>query len=164
MTFRRTVTATAAAAILPGLGGAPPAGATAMPGPSATVALSTHRAGARPVALTLRLRFEMQCAWPGTGPLTIRLPAAMSVPLRIAPATVLIAGKPAMRVGHSGHRVVLGLPPRPQILCDAIAPGTLTITFTRAARLGNPKLADIYRLAATKGSLEFRATLTIDPR
>ncbi|HKB93571.1 MAG TPA: hypothetical protein VKC62_04980, partial [Gaiellaceae bacterium] len=63
-----------------------------------------------------------------------------------------------------GHRIVLGLPPRPQILCDAIAPGTLTVAFTRAARLGNPKLPGTYRLRITKGTLEFQASLIIRRR
>jgi len=62
--------------------------------------------------------------------------------------------------GH-GHRVVLDLPPRPQILCDAIAAGTLTITFTPASRLGNPRIPGAYQLHATKNSLAFLAKLII---
>jgi len=77
---------------------------------------------------------------------------------------LLIDGRPAKRVRYSGHRVVLGLPPRPRILCDSIAHGTLTITFTRAARLGNPKSPGRYRLRATKASFAFLAMLTIRPR
>jgi hypothetical protein len=160
MAFRQTIGAIAA------LGfcclAAPLAGAWASTeGPSAVVVLSSDRAGARPVVTIVRLRYEMQCAWPGPGPLTIRLPAEMSVPLAIASSAVLIDGKPAKRLGKSGHRVVLALPPRPEILCDVIAPGTLTATFTRAARLGNPVARGTYRLRGTKGSLTFHATLTI---
>jgi hypothetical protein len=155
---------TAAVAVLCGLGGSAAAVVTSTRVPSATVVLSTYRAGARPVAVTVRLRYEMQCGWPGPGPLTIRLPAAMPVPLAIPPAAVLIDGKPAKRVGGSGHGIVLDLPPRSQILCDVIAPGTLTIALTRAATLENPKTPGAYRLHATKGSLAFVATLTIRPR
>jgi hypothetical protein len=158
MDLRPLIATTAALAVLYGAGSAPASIGT----PSATVALSTHRAGARPVAVTLRLRYDMQCGWPGIGPLTIRLPTAMTVPLpAIRAATVLVDGKPPTHLASHGHRVELALPPRPQILCDAIAPGTLTITFTRASNLGNPRLPARYELHATKGSLAFQATLII---
>jgi hypothetical protein len=134
------------------------------PAPSATVVVSTSRAGARPVATTVRLRYEMQCGWPGPGPLTIQLPAAMSMPLLIPPSAILIDGKPAKRVRMIGHWVLLALPRRPQVLCDVLAPGTVTITFTRAAGLGNPSTPGTYRLRAAEASLTFLATLTIRPR
>ena len=38
-----------------------------IPAPAITVAVSTARAAARPVVLTLRLHYEMQCGWPGAG-------------------------------------------------------------------------------------------------
>jgi hypothetical protein len=138
--------------------------AAAFAGPSATVTLSSNRAATRPVQLTLKLHYEMQCSWPGQGPLTLRLPGAMTVPTTIPPAAILIDGDAAKHVGGSGHRIVLNLPPRPQILCDAIAPGTLVVRFTAAARLGNPKLAGSYRVRATKGSLAFSAPLQIHSR
>lgn len=128
---------------------------------SSTVALSSHRASARPVVLTLRLHYEMQCGWPGPGPLTIRLPEAMAVPSVVRPAAIQINGNAAKRVGGSGHQIVLDLPPRPPILCDAIAPGTLVVRFTTGARLGNPKRAGTYTLRATKGSLAFSAPVPI---
>jgi hypothetical protein len=131
---------------------------------SATVDLSSHRAGARPVALTLRLHYQMQCGWPGPGPLTIHFPTQMTVPPAIAPAAILINGNTAGRIGGGGHRIALDLPPRPQILCDAIAPGTLTVRFTGAARLGNPTTPGTYRLHATKAALAFAATLRIRRR
>lgn len=167
VTFRQAIGAAVGAAIIVGGLAASTAGARATPVspvPSATVAASSHRAGARPVALTLRIRYEMQCGWPGAGPLTIRLPDAMVVPTALARSAVLLDGKPAASVGHRGHRIVLGLPPRPQILCDVIGPGALTIVFTRRARFGNPSIAGIYRLRVTKGSLAFDARLTIQPR
>ena len=46
-------------------------------------------------------------------------------------------------------------------MCDAIGPGTLTVSFTRAARLGNPKAAGSYVLRATHGSDRFVGRLAI---
>jgi len=162
--FRQMIGTAVAATVLCGFGGVAAAAVTSTPPPSVTLVLSTNRAGARPVAITLRLRYDMQCGWPGPGPVTIQLPTTMSIPPAIPPSALLVDGKPAKHVGHSGHRVVLGLPPRPQILCDAIAPGTLTITFTRAADLGNPTTPGTCRLHVTIGSLTLLATLTIHPR
>jgi len=51
---------------------------------SLTVALSSTRAGARPVRLTLSFSYTMQCDYPGAGPVTIVLPAAERLPARLA--------------------------------------------------------------------------------
>jgi hypothetical protein len=42
-----------------------------------------------------------------------------------------------------------------------IAPGTITVKFTRAANLGNPRTAGRYTLRASIGSRDFTAPVTI---
>ena len=125
------------------------------------VSLSSHQPNARPVAVALTLHYEMQCGWPGPGVLTIRFPAAMAVPAQIPPSKVLVDGKPAGAVTVSGDAVAVALPPRPQIMCDVIGTGTLTVSFTRAARIGNPKAAGSYLVRASKPSVSAGGRITI---
>jgi hypothetical protein len=133
----------------------------ALPGQSAAVALSSNLAGARPVALTLALRYEMQCGSPGVGPVTLTLPAKMAVPANIAASAVLVDGKAAPSLTRSGSKILVGLPPQPRIMCDSITLGTLTIVLTKAAGIGNPKSAGTYALEADRVAQTFSAKLRI---
>jgi hypothetical protein len=51
---------------------------------------------------------------------------------------------------------------RPQVLCDAIGPATVRVTFARGAGLGNPPRVGVYAIAlghgaqAERGSFETR--------
>jgi hypothetical protein len=137
------------------------AAAAALAPPSADVSATPALHGARPVALTLRLHYDMQCNYPGPGPVTIRLPAALRVPRRLDHRAVLVDGKPSLGAALAGHVVTVELAPPPPVLCMVIAPGTLTIRFTAAARLGNPLRAGSYRVAAQRRELAFAATLRI---
>ena len=132
-----------------------------IPAHSASVAVSSPRAGARPVVVAVQLRYEMQCGWPGPGTVTIRFPAAMAVPDRILATDVLVDGKPATSVVGHGRQEVVGMPPRHGILCDLMGPGLLRITFTRAARLGNPKAPGSYALHALRGAMGFTAPFVV---
>ena len=125
------------------------------------VALSSAHAGARPVVVAVQLRYEMQCGWPGPGTVTVRFPAAMTVPSTIPATSVLVQGKPAPSVVSRGRQETVGLPPRKGILCDVIGPGRLTITFTRAARIGNPRVPGVYALRAVKGKQGFSARFVV---
>ncbi len=60
-----------------------------------------------------------------------------------------------------GSRLVVGLPVQGVVMCDSIAPGTLTIVVTRAAGIGNPSGAGTYALAIEKGALRFGTKLRI---
>jgi hypothetical protein len=42
-----------------------------------------------------------------------------------------------------------------------IGPGRLTITFTRAARIGNPSAPGVYALRIVKGKLAFPARFVV---
>jgi hypothetical protein len=123
-----------------------------IPAASLAVTLSSHVAGARPVAVTLQMHYEMQCGWPGPGILTIRFPSAMVVPSRLAGSAVRVDGKPSTGVTATGRTINVQLPQRPQIMCDVIGPGTVTVSFARAAKLGNPKAAGSYTVRATHES------------
>lgn len=130
---------------------------------TATVMLSSARAGAEPVALTLELGYEMQCGYPGPGPVVITFPVAERVPAVLSRAEVLVGGHPAVSVGVSGHSVSVGLAPEPRVMCDVIGPGRLTVQFTSAAGLGNPSRPGSYTVEAARGSAFFSAAFTIRP-
>lgn len=135
--------------------------AAAAPSGSVAVGLSSHRAAARSVTVTLRLRYEMQCGNPGPGRLVVSFPAGMHVPKRIAAAHVLLAGKPVPAVSVSETRVTITLP-RPQgIQCMVIAPGRTSVVFVPAAGIGNPAKAGTYPLSVRKGALVMRTRFAI---
>jgi len=137
--------------------------ATAIPGlpQSATASLSSARVGARPVALTIELDYDMQCGYPGPGPVVIELPATEHVPAALTRSQVLLDGHPAVSVAISGHRVEVGLASQPRIICDEIGPGRLTILFSSAAGLGNPSRPGSYTIAVTRATTALSARFTI---
>jgi hypothetical protein len=128
---------------------------------AASASLSTVRAGARPVALTLRLRYEMICGRPGAGAVVVVLPQAVSVPASIAPAAVLVNGHRTSRVRVSGHTVSIALPAKGGITCHVVAPGVLELVFTRSARLGNPAASGTYAIHVRRNALRFVASVRI---
>jgi hypothetical protein len=128
---------------------------------SAAVQLSSSRAGARPVVLTLRLRYEMQCARPGPGPLVITFPAGERLPAQIAAGDVLVDDGPAAGVRRSGQTVSVGLPIRHGPLCDVIAPSVLVVVFDRGAQLGNPSRPGHYAIDAQTPRVSARTSIAI---
>jgi hypothetical protein len=132
-----------------------------IPTPSLAVSLSSHAAGARPVAVSIVMHYEMQCNWPGPGVLTIRFPGSMVLPEQVASSAVLVDKKVVTGVRVSGRTVSVPLPQRPRIMCDLIGPGTVTVSFSRAAKLGNPKAAGSYSVLATHASDSGTGHITI---
>ena len=137
------------------------AGGMAIRPAAASVSLSSSKAGARPVTFTLQLRYEMQCAHPGPGPLVITFPAAERLPRQIGAADVLVNGHPATQVEANGRVVSVALPIQHGPLCDVIAPATLRVVITRDAAIGNPPTAGTYSLTAQTPRVSGHATLTI---
>ncbi len=125
------------------------------------VTVSPAKAGAHPVLWSVELGYEMQCGYPGPGPVVLSFPAAVRLPARIARSAVLVDGKAAASVQAAGRSLAVGLAPPPQIMCDVIGPGRLTIELTGAAGLGNPARAGSYRLTATRGTTSFSARFAI---
>jgi hypothetical protein len=142
--------------------------ASAAPGPlppagSASVVVSPARAGAQPVAMTLVLGYEMQCGYPGPGPLLVRFPPQERVPRVIAAGAVRADGRAVAAAPTAGNVVRIALPPRPQVMCDVIGPGRLTVVFSRTAGLGNPAAPGAYTLTARRGPTAFSARFAIHP-
>lgn len=125
-----------------------------MPLNTAAVVATPATAGAR-AALTLTMHYEMQCGKPGPGPVVVTLPAAERVPHAITRATVLVDAKAPRAVSVSGHAVTIALVLPHGITCMEIGPGTLTISFTRAAGLGNPAAAGSYPVGIRVGTRTF---------
>jgi len=128
---------------------------------SASVALSSLQAGARPVALTLELDYDMQCGYPGPGPVVIELPAAEHVPSSLEPAQVLVDGRQAASAEISRHAVSVGLSPPPLVMCDVIGPDRLTIALLRSAGFGNPTRPGSYAITLSRAGTTLAAHFTI---
>jgi len=125
-----------------------------------SISVSSTQAGARPVAMNLRFRAELQCGTAAGPPIVVSLPAGEHVPAAVSRAAVLIDGHPATRVTVSGHRVTIAVA-RPEVICDVIAPGPIKIAITRGAGLGNPQHAGTYAVFVRRGSLTVSGTLRI---
>jgi hypothetical protein len=129
--------------------------------PTLAVTQSTHHAGARPVAITLQMRYEMQCSWPGPGSLEIRFPAGVQLPASLAAGAILVNGKPTTAARPSAGVVDVALPPRPQVMCDLIGPGRVTVSFTKAAKVGIPKRHGSYTVHASHQADSAAGKLTV---
>jgi hypothetical protein len=132
--------------------------------PAMTATLTRPIVGARPIGLTTDLTYTMQCGYPGPGPIVFTLPTAMRVPQTMSRSYVLVNGKPAVSVAVSGHQVSVGLAPAPQVMCDTLAIGTLTIAFNPGANLGNPSAPGTYSVRATRGQTAFEAKVHVKRR
>src|SRR5579884_1982644 len=156
--WMRLLALAAAAAGVAAAGALP---AVAQEGPPPTAAASPARAGAAPIALTLKLHYEMVCGRPGPGPLVVTLPHALRVPVAIARSAVQLQGKEPASVSVAGHVVTIGVPVSTGISCFSITMGTLTTTFAPTARLGAPVRAGTYPVLARIGKHAFTARLSI---
>lgn len=152
--MRRGPLALLASLILAGVGTAS-AGVAITPSPLATslfVTLSSRSAGARPVAVALKVHAELQCGRLTTGVLVFRFPAAERLPKAIAASSVTIAGQAPRKVGVAGRSVTITQRPRTGVMCDVIAPGVVTIALARSANVGNPVHAGLYTVSLLRGT------------
>jgi hypothetical protein len=129
----------------------------------ATATLSSSASGAKPVALALTFRSELQCGRLTGGALVLKLPRKALVPPAIAASAVLVGGKQSAHVAVAGRLITVALPTRPQgiMTCDSIVVGLAKIVVTRAAGLGNPKPRGNYTVTVTHGAETFAAPLKI---
>jgi hypothetical protein len=107
-------------------------------GTPSTLAVNTvpPRHGAHPSALTVQATFELQCG--RAGAVIVGLPTAMGV--RSIPATALVVnGVHAASVRTAQHIVHVTMPPPQGMMCNSIGPARVTVKFTTAAGLVNPK-------------------------
>jgi hypothetical protein len=132
--------------------------ALALGAPTASVTASSHAAHAKNVRLAVTVHYEMQCGYPGEAPLVLHL--AGQLPSPVSRTAVLVDGKPATRVYPDGKIVKIAMPARPQIMCDSITEGALTVTITTSAHLTN-LAAGRYTVLAQKGAMHFSAPFAI---
>jgi hypothetical protein len=123
------------------------------------VALSSHAVAARPVAIALRTTMTLQCGWPGPV-LDVVFPAAERLPNVVRRPTVLVDGEEPAAVTRSGRTVSISVA-RPQVLCDAIGPTSISVTFERASGLGNPKRAGAYTITVDHGAQVARGSFGV---
>ena len=141
-----------------------PIGSTTVATPGAdmlTVSLSNAQAGAKRVALTLKLHTELICGQPGPSPLVVKLPAAASVPTVISRRAVLVGTRPARAIAVHGNTIRVAPPPHKGLLCDVVAPGTITVRFAKAARIGNPESPGTYTISLRRGRSTYAGSVRI---
>jgi len=136
------------------------AATAAAPSRSASVTSSSYSAGAKPVALTFRLTYEMQCDNPGKS-LVVSLPAAMSVPTKIPPSAVLVNGSRPASVSRSGPKITVSIGESHWLTCKTLNFGSLTVVIGRKAGLGNPKAKGIYGFGVAVGAIKGTPQLRI---
>jgi hypothetical protein len=158
VTKRRTAVAAAVAVSTLMLAGGGLAGLTQTGG--ATVSVSSARAGARPVALTITIATELRCGRLNSPSVVVRLPTAARVPARVARTAVRVGGAVAARVSVTGHTLTVGLP-HSGPNCNTIAPGVVRVVITRAANVGNPPSAGRYVVVVSAGVERWSAVLGI---
>jgi len=101
----------------------------------------------------------LQCGWPGPV-LDVVFPAAERLPNAIPRSTVLVDGKGPAAIARSGRTVSISVA-RPQVLCDAIGPASISVTFERASGLGNPKRAGAYAITVGHGAQVARGSFGV---
>ena len=134
----------------------------AMPVGGATGAATPSTAGAKPARLKITLSLRLRCAKPGPAAIVVSLPRAWRVPNNVARAAVWIDSSHPEAVTVSRHTLTLQ-PVAPTGTCNVISLGTITIKFTRAAKLGNPRKAGRYTIHASIGAQTFSAPVSIKP-
>ena len=133
--------------------------ATAVP---ATTALSSSKAGAKHVTLTVSLSTELQCGrLVGSRTLVVTLPAKAKLPQTVAASAVTVGGKAVSQVSVAGRAVTIFIPPPRGMMCDSIIVGMAKIVFLPAAGLGNPRAPGTYTVRVAHGNDAFAAPLKI---
>ena len=128
---------------------------------ASTAALSTSAAGAKPVAITISLRTELQCGRLVGGSLVVTFPRKMRVPASINATSVLVGSRAAKSVTVASRVVTVAVPLPRGMICASIAPGVAKVTFLRAAGLGNPKSPGAYTLTVRRGAETFGSPFRI---
>jgi hypothetical protein len=119
---------------------------------SPSVKVSSHRAGAKGVTITLaQLPALLRCGHPSK-PVTIALPAAVGVPAKVAASAAHVNGQASSAVVVHKHSLTVAPPRTSAVTCDSIALGTVTVVLESTARISNPAHAGLYRVGIDTGS------------
>lgn len=131
-----------------------------MPVGAASGVATPNTAGAKSTRLKISLTLDLRCAKPGPAAIVVSLPRAWRVPKAIGRPAVWIDNSHPRAVAVSHHTLTLQ-PVAPTGACNVMAPGTISVKFTKAAKLGNPREAGRYTVRASIGTQTFRARVSI---
>jgi hypothetical protein len=124
--------------------------------------LSSTKAGARHVVLTVQFPAFLQCGKP-RGPVNVVLPgAAPAPPKSMAVAAVRIDNLAPTTVVVAGRTITITLVPH-GITCDSIVDGTAKVVFSAAAGLVNPSTPGTYNVLIKHSGAWYKAPITITP-
>jgi len=133
------------------------------PDHAATVALSSAKAGADDVAVTVRLQTLLRCGRPTGGAIVVSLPRSAQVPRTIASKSVRVNGKAPSKVSVSATTVTVGLPAVQGVTCDSMTDGVVQVVFAPTAALGNPAHAGSYTIAVRQARAIHSVPIAIRP-
>lgn len=139
------------------IGGPTQAGQDAASG--ATARLSSSRAGARPVSLTLMFETVFVCGQPRS--VLVTLPKGVAMPSRFAPGSVLVNGHVAANVSTAGRAVTVSAASGGKMTCHSLRLGTELLVFTAKAQLANPGAPGRYTIGIKHGTTVASASVTI---
>jgi hypothetical protein len=128
--------------------------------PTLTVKLSSSRAGAKDVTLTLSYMTALRCGHPSTG-VTVDLPAAAGVAAKIAGSAVHMNGRPVSAVVVRKHSLAVSPPRVSGVTCDSIVNGTVTLVLGAGAEIANPAHAGTYQVSVASGTSHLTATYSV---
>jgi hypothetical protein len=155
------VAASAALPVAPPIARQPISKLGSPPADPVTVSLSSVKAGARRVRLTLRMPSVLQCGYPRGGAVSIVAPPAARVPARIVRGAVRVNGKRAGAVAVHARTVTVAMPRPAGVICDSLVDGTMLVRIAPSAGLGNPHAAGTYRFRIHRGGAIYAARVRI---
>ena len=134
--------------------------ASAMQVGTAAGVATPNTAGAKPAGLRILLGLNLRCARPGPTAIVVSLPKAWRVPKQVALTAIWIDSSHPKAATVAGHTLTLQ-PVSPSGTCNVIAPGTINVKFTRAAKLGIQRRTGHYTVRASFGTQGFSTRVSI---
>jgi hypothetical protein len=147
--------------VAPLSGGAADAVNFQSPDHAASVQLSSVKAGADNVALTVRLQSVLRCGRPTGGAVVVSLPKAAHVPGSIARTSVRVNGKAPSKVSVAATTVTVSLPVVHGITCDSMTDGVVQVAFAPSASIGNPANAGTYAVGVRQAKAAHSVSIAI---
>jgi len=127
----------------------------------ARAALSSPKAGAKPVGLIVSLHTELQCGRLRAGLLSLTFPTGFALPATIGPSAVLVDGRRPAKVSLTNRTLSITMPLSTGVTCMSVTFGASQILVSKAAQLGNPSTAGTYSLGVRYRTEMLKAKLTI---
>ena len=131
---------------------------------TASIFVKPTAPAARPTTFSLSLSsYPLICGHTSAGTLVVTFPKAERLPAHLAVNAIRVSNGLARSASISGHtvRVSVAPPDAGGVTCQSIRMGRLTLTFTRAAKLGNPNAAGTYTVTAKHGTATYAAKFQV---